>query len=66
MLVKILRPEQLVDAVRMFVKEHLGVMFVSASPLDLQEIFSESDRKVPLIFILAPGMFIRLSLSIMS
>ena len=56
MLVKIFRPERLLDAVKTFVKEHMGVMFVSPSPLDLQEIFSESDAKVPLIFIVAPGM----------
>lgn len=59
MLVKILRPGELLDAVRTFVKEHLGAMFVSALPLDLQEIFSKSDPKVPLIFILAPGMFLK-------
>ena len=57
MLVRILRAERLPDAVRTFVKEHLGVMFVTAIHFDLQEIFSESDPKVPLIFILAPGMF---------
>ena len=57
MLVKLLRPERLLDAVRTFVKEHMGVMFVTATPFDLQEIFAESDPKVPLIFILAPGMF---------
>jgi hypothetical protein len=38
------------------IKEHLGSLFVSPPPLDLQEIFAESDPKVPLIFILAPGL----------
>ena len=55
MLVKVLRPGRLLDAVRAFIKEHLGLMFVSASPFDLQEIFAKSDPKVPLLFILAPG-----------
>ncbi|XP_028393421.1 dynein heavy chain 6, axonemal-like isoform X2 [Dendronephthya gigantea] len=55
MVVKILRPERLLESVRTFVKEHLGSLFVSALPLDLREIFSASDPKVPLVFILAPG-----------
>lgn len=56
MLVRILRPERLLESVRTFVKEHLGSLFVSALPLDLREVFSASDPKVPLVFILAPGM----------
>jgi Zn-finger protein len=62
-LVKILRPERLLDAVRTMIKEHLGSLFVSPPPLDLQEIFAESDPKVPLIFILAPGLnFLKVSI----
>lgn len=55
MLVKILRSERLLDAVRTFVKDHLGILYVSTPPVDLQEIFKESNPKVPIIFILSPG-----------
>ena len=62
MLVKVLRSECLLDSVRAFVKDHLGVLFVSEPPVDLQEIYKESDPRVPLIFILSPGnnLFIQL------
>lgn len=53
--VKVLRPECLVESVRLFVKEQMGSKFVTSVGFDLQEIFDESDSRKPLIFILSPG-----------
>jgi dynein heavy chain len=55
MLVKILRPECLVETVRMFVEQQLGRKFVTNVGFDLQEIYEESNARTPLIFILSPG-----------
>ena len=54
-LVKILRPERLVDSVRLFVEEQMGSKFVTNIGFDLQEIYEESSSRKPLIFILSPG-----------
>lgn len=54
-IVKVLRPERLVDSVRMFVEEQMGSKFVTSVGFDLQEIFEESNNRKPLIFILSPG-----------
>ena len=56
-IIKILRPECLVESVRLFVKEQLGSMFVTSLGFDLQEIFEESSNRKPLIFVLSPGKF---------
>ena len=54
-IVKVLRPECLVDSVRLFVEEQMGSKFVTSFGFDLQEIFEESNNRKPLIFILSPG-----------
>lgn len=57
MLIKILRPECLVETVRMFVERQLGSKFVTNVGFDLQEIYEESNARTPLIFILSPGNY---------
>ena len=54
-IVKVLRPECLVESVRLFVVERMGSKFVTSVGFDLQEIFEESNNRKPLIFILSPG-----------
>ena len=60
MLVKVLRPECLVEAVRSFVDEQIGAKFVTSVGFDLQEIYEESNERTPLIFILSPGKLLSL------
>ena len=55
MLVKVLRPECLVDTVRAFVEEQIGTKFITSVGFDLQEIFEDSSARTPLIFLLSPG-----------
>lgn len=54
-IVKVLRPECLVDSVRLFVEQQMGPKFVTSFGFDLQEVFEESSSRKPLIFILSPG-----------
>lgn len=61
-IVKVLRPECLVESVRLFVKEQMGSKFVTSVGFDLQEIFEESNNRKPLIFILSPGNCLNLHL----
>lgn len=55
MLVKILRPECLLETARKFVEKELGTVFVTTFGFDLQDIFEESNSTTPLIFILSSG-----------
>lgn len=55
-LIKVLRPDALMTAIRQFVEEHLGHNFISTGSFDLKEIYDDSTAKTPLIFILSPGM----------
>ena len=43
------------DGVREFVKEKMGVKYITNVGFDLREIFDESTAKTPLIFLLSPG-----------
>lgn len=65
-LIKILRPDALMTAIRQFVEEHLGHNFISTGSFDLKEIYDDSTAKTPLIFILSPGMHMSQWLEIVS
>lgn len=54
-MVKVLRPEYLLESVRLFVEEQMGSKFITSLGFDLQEIYEESSNRKPLIFILSPG-----------
>ncbi|XP_071833092.1 dynein axonemal heavy chain 6-like isoform X4 [Apostichopus japonicus] len=56
LLIKILRADALVAAVRSLVDELMGDKFLNRGEFDLKEIFEESSAKQPLIFILSPGV----------
>ena len=55
LLIKVLRPDNLVAAVRVFVDELMGTKFLSSGEFDLKEVFEGSSAANPLIFILSPG-----------
>ncbi len=52
---KILRPEKLILAVKKYVKEILGPVFIESPPFNLKAAFEDSSATTPLIFILSPG-----------
>uniref|UniRef100_UPI00398EE57F dynein axonemal heavy chain 6-like isoform X2 n=1 Tax=Pristiophorus japonicus TaxID=55135 RepID=UPI00398EE57F len=54
-LIKILRPECLIAAVREFVAEQLGPDFLPSPAVNLMDAFDEIDTFTPLIFLLSSG-----------
>ncbi|CAK9833026.1 Dynein axonemal heavy chain 3 [Anthophora retusa] len=54
-ILKCIRPDKLVAAVRMFVIHNMGQSFVEPPPFDLQACYNDSNNVTPLIFILSPG-----------
>lgn len=49
------RPDKLVPAIRNFVIERMGQTYVEPPPFELQDSYKDSDNVTPLIFILSPG-----------
>lgn len=54
-ILKCIRPDKIVAAVRIFVIHHMGEPFVEPPPFDLQGSYNDSSNVTPLIFILSPG-----------
>jgi dynein heavy chain len=55
LLLRVLRPDKLVAAVRGYVQGQLGQRFVEPPPFDLDACFADSGPLTPLIFVLSPG-----------
>ena len=55
LLVKAFRDEKLVFAIRNYVKEQLGALFVTASSTSMEEIHDDMDCATPCIFVLSQG-----------
>jgi dynein heavy chain len=56
LILKALRPDRLVSALRTFVGEQLGENYVTQMPFDMMQAFSESDSRSPIFFALFPGV----------
>jgi dynein heavy chain, axonemal len=54
-LLKCIRPDKIIQAVKKFIIRHMGQEFVEPPSFDLQASFNESNPTTPLIFILSPG-----------
>ncbi|CAM9370487.1 unnamed protein product [Discosporangium mesarthrocarpum] len=55
LLIRALREEKTVFAMRVFVQQRLGSMFAESPPFDLEAAFADSTNSTPLIFILSAG-----------
>jgi dynein heavy chain len=55
MLLRAVRPDAVVPAVRMFVKDSMGQKYIEPPPFDLAASYSDSTCATPLIFVLSPG-----------
>ena len=53
--VRVVRPDKVVQMVIEFVKKNLGPKFVEPPPFDLAKSFSDSHALAPIVFILSPG-----------
>ncbi|KAK9815239.1 hypothetical protein WJX72_000483 [[Myrmecia] bisecta] len=55
LLLKVMRPEALLAALRQYVADHLGQKFVESQPMVLSDIYKDSEAATPVIFILSTG-----------
>ncbi|KAL0226771.1 hypothetical protein P9112_014095 [Eukaryota sp. TZLM1-RC] len=55
-LVRCLRPDRLLLAIRDFVASSIGSEFTEPPPFNLNEAFNDSKSTIPIIFILSPGV----------
>nr|XP_060504710.1 dynein axonemal heavy chain 3 isoform X1 [Panthera onca]XP_060504711.1 dynein axonemal heavy chain 3 isoform X1 [Panthera onca] len=54
-ILRCLRPDKMVPAIREFIAEHMGSVYIEAPTFDLQESYNDSSCCAPLIFVLSPG-----------
>lgn len=54
-ILRIIRPDKLIPAIQLFVKESLGDEFIFPPAFNLAEIYRDSSSTTPLIFVLSPG-----------
>lgn len=54
-LLKAIRPDKIVNAVKNFIVQHMGKEFVEPPPFNLQASYNDSSRTIPLVFILSQG-----------
>ncbi len=54
-LLKMLRPDKIINATQKFIVKHIGKEFIEPPTLELSKCFNDSTIKTPLIFILTQG-----------
>lgn len=54
-LLKAIRPDKIVNAVKNFIIRHMGKEFVEPPSFNLEASYNDSSRTIPLVFILSPG-----------
>lgn len=55
LIVRVLRPDRVMPAVRDFVAEHMGNRFVTPPPFQLAACYADSSSTAPLVFVLSAG-----------
>ena len=51
-----MRPDRVASALNSFVGEVMGERYVEQPPFDIFETFSETTNKIPIFFVLFPGV----------
>lgn len=54
-ILRCLRPDKIVPAIREFIAEHMGKLYIEAPTFDLQGSYNDSSCCAPLIFVLSPS-----------
>lgn len=55
MLIKVIREEKLIQAIKKYIAAKLGRQFIESPPFDLEGAFVDSSNGTPIIFVLSPG-----------
>lgn len=55
-LLKCVRPDKIVFAVKQFIVSHMNEEFIEPPPFDIKLAYDESNPVTPLIFVLSPGL----------
>lgn len=56
LLLRAMRPDRLTNALREYVRDSLGDMFIDQEPFDMFKIYEQMSVKVPTFFVLFPGV----------
>jgi dynein heavy chain len=56
LLLRALRPDRLINALRMYVRENMGDEYVEQPAFSIEETFAEQDISTPMFFVLFPGV----------
>jgi len=54
-ILRTIRPDKIIPAAQIFIKDYLGKPFIEPPPFDLALIYKDSLATTPLIFVLSPG-----------
>lgn len=54
-ILRCVRPDKLVPAIRKYVVSRMGQFFVEPPPFDLRDSYDDSSNVTPLVFVLSPG-----------
>merc|ERR1719171_3158326 len=55
LLVKVFRPEKLVECISEFIATEMGRQYIETPPLDLSAAFDDSKSSTPLVFVMSAG-----------
>jgi dynein heavy chain len=55
LIVRIFRPDRVVNAIKNFIIERMNDYYVKSPPINYTKIFEQSTEKTPIVFILSPG-----------
>jgi len=55
MIVRVFRPDRVINAIKRFIITRMNDFYVKSPPLVYQKIFRQSTEKTPIVFILSPG-----------
>lgn len=55
MMLRIVRPDKLLTAIRGYVLENMGQKYIENPSFDINECYEDSTALTPMIFILSPG-----------
>ena len=55
-MMRALRPDRMVYAMRVFIEEKFGAKYAEARSIEFAKTFEETDNQTPVFFILSPGV----------